>query len=66
MKQQKMLLLLLVLMISLTTGTQQARGQTGQPRKTYQNMTHGERATFVSEQARRIAREMSGNEYEFT
>ena len=29
-------------------------------------MTHGERAAFVSEQARRIAREMSGSEYEFT
>jgi len=61
-----MLLLLLALTVSLTTGTQQARSQTGQSGKTYQKMTHGERAAFVSEQARRIAREMSGNEYEFT
>jgi hypothetical protein len=60
-----MLLLLLALIVSLT-GTQQARSQTTQPGKVYQKMTHGERAAFVSEQARRIAREMSGNEYEFT
>ena len=65
MKHQKMLLLLLALIVSLTTA-QQARSQTGQSGKTYQKMTHGERAAFVSEQARRIAREMSGSEYEFT
>ena len=66
MKDQKMLLLLLALIVSLTTGAQQARSQTAPSGKTYQKMTHGERAAFVSEQARRIAREMSGSEYEFT
>jgi Transglycosylase SLT domain len=32
----------------------------------YQQMTQAERAVFVSEQARQIARRMSGNVYEFT
>lgn len=34
--------------------------------KVYQDMSRAERLVFVDEQARRIAREMSGNEYEFT
>src|SRR5438876_11318344 len=66
MKHQKMLVLLLALIVSLTTGAQQARSQTAPSGKTYQKMTHAEQAAFVSEQARRIAREMSGSEYEFT
>ena len=32
----------------------------------YQQMTPAQRAAFVSEQARRVAREMSGNNYQFT
>ena len=32
----------------------------------YNDMSRSERRVFVSEQARRIAREISGNEYEFT
>lgn len=37
-----------------------------QPTKPYQQMTPAERATFVSAKARSIAREMSGNDYQFT
>jgi len=38
----------------------------GQPDKLYQQMTPTEREAFVSAQARRVAREMSGNDYQFT
>lgn len=34
--------------------------------QTYEQMSQAERATFVGDQARRIARQMSGTEYEFT
>lgn len=34
--------------------------------KLYRDMSRAERADFVKEQARRIAREISGNDYEFT
>lgn len=40
-----------------------ARKQSG---PLYQQMTPAQQAAFVSEQARRIAREMSGNNYQFT
>lgn len=40
-----------------------ARKQSG---PIYQQMTPAQRAAFVSQQARRIAREMSGNNYQFT
>ena len=63
MRHQKILLLLLALIVSLTAGDGRAQAQAG---KTYQRMSHAERCAFVSEQARRIARELSGNEYEFT
>jgi soluble lytic murein transglycosylase-like protein len=59
-----MLLLLLALIVSLTTSAHPTQAQ--QAGKTYQQMTHAERSAFISEQARRIAREMSGTEYEFT
>ncbi len=36
------------------------------PAKIYKDMSRAERLEFVHEQARRIAREISGNEYEFT
>src|ERR1700687_2923731 len=65
MKLQKLLPLLLAVMVSLATGTDQARSQTA-PDKVYQQMSHAERAAFISAQARRIARAMSGVEYEFT
>ena len=63
MRHHKMLLLFMALIVSLTAGGRLAQAQAG---KVYQKMTHAERSAFVSEQARRIARELSGNEYEFT
>lgn len=66
MNFQRMLLLLLAAIFSLTTITREACAQAGQPDKLYQAMTQAERTAFVAEQARRIARRMSGTEYEFT
>lgn len=54
----------LVVIFFLTTW--QARGQTVPSGTTYEEMSAAERLVFVGEQARRIAREMSGTEYEFT
>lgn len=66
MRFQKMLLILLALIISLATSAQQTHAQTTPAGKVYQQMTPAERSAFVAEQARRIGREMSGSEYEFT
>lgn len=66
MKLQKMLLLLLALIISLAATTQGGRAQTTSSGKVYQQMAPAERSAFAADQARRIAREMSGSEYEFT
>jgi membrane-bound lytic murein transglycosylase D len=66
MKSQRMLLFLLAIIISLTTIQRETCAQTAQPNKLYQGMTQAERAAFVAEQSRRIARQMSGAEYEFT
>ena len=41
-------------------------GAKAQSNKLYQQMTPAERTAYVSAQARRIAREMSGNDYQFT
>ena len=65
MKFQSMILFLLALLLSLTATGPATQAQTASG-KTYQQMSADERSTFVAEQARRIAREMSGNEYEFT
>jgi soluble lytic murein transglycosylase-like protein len=43
-----------------------AGAQTVQTGKQYEDMSRAERLGFVGEQARRIAREISGSEYEFT
>lgn len=59
-------LLLLIATILLTTTSPVARSQTTQTGKLYQKMTSHERSEFVAAQARRIAREISGSEYEFT
>jgi Transglycosylase SLT domain len=40
--------------------------QANQPGKTYQQMSRTERSQFVSSQAHRLARELSGRKYEFT
>jgi hypothetical protein len=66
MKLQKMLLLLSSLILSLTISPLQISAQTTPYGKIYQQLTQAERTAFVAEQARRIAREISGGEYEFT
>jgi len=65
MKLQKTLFLFLIAMLSLTTAIQTC-AQTAPSGKAYQQMSATERSAFVAEQARRIGRELSGNEYEFT
>jgi Transglycosylase SLT domain len=50
----------------LTINMIQASAQNATSTKAYQDMSRAERLEFVREQARRIAREMSGNDYEFT
>jgi hypothetical protein len=64
MKLQKMLILLAVIFFS-TASALECRAQTPSG-KVYEDMSRAERLTFVGEQARRIAREISGNEYQFT
>ncbi|HVQ39210.1 MAG TPA: transglycosylase SLT domain-containing protein [Pyrinomonadaceae bacterium] len=64
MKLQKMLILLAVIFL-LTASSSNSQGQTTSG-KAYEDMSRAERLTFVGEQARRIAREISGNEYAFT
>jgi len=59
-----MLITLIALLLFTAINGQPARAQ--QAGKTYQQMTLAERSAFVSEQARRIAREISGHEYNFT
>ena len=50
----------------LTVMALNVSAQTTQPGKLYEDMSRAERLVFVGEQARRIAREISGSEYEFT
>lgn len=63
MKLQKLLILLAVIFF-LTANALDTRAQTSG--KLYEDMSRPERLAFVGEQARRIAREISGNEYAFT
>jgi membrane-bound lytic murein transglycosylase D len=56
----------LAVILFLTITSLHASGQTTPPGKQYVDMSRAERLVFVGEQARRIAREMSGAEYEFT
>jgi len=65
MKTQRVLMSL-VSMFFLTLTALHVSGQTIPPGKQYEDMSRSERLVFVGEQARRIAREMSGSEYEFT
>lgn len=55
-------------LIAITACFATAPGQVAnaQSNKLYQQMTPAERAAFVSAKARSIAREMSGNDYQFT
>jgi membrane-bound lytic murein transglycosylase D len=67
MKFRKIFFLWLALIISVTTLTRGAQAQAAaQGDRLYQQMSQDEQRAFVAEQARRIAREMSGTEYEFT
>ena len=54
-------LITVVLCLAITAAAQNAAAP-----KLYKDMSRAERLAFVGEQARRIAREISGNEYEFT
>lgn len=63
MKLRRVTLLLLAITACVVTAPGPAQGQAN---KLYQQMTPAERSAFVSAQARRIAREMSGNDYQFT
>lgn len=60
MKIQRTFLLLLAAALLATATAQVTLAQS------YQQMSQAERTAFVGEQARRIARQMSGAEYEFT
>jgi hypothetical protein len=64
MKIQKAMILLLI-MTSCLTANAGLSGAAVQS-KTYQQMSLAERGAFVSEQARRLARQMSGRDYQFT
>jgi soluble lytic murein transglycosylase-like protein len=66
MKLQRMLLLLLTLILSLTTNSQNLSAQTATSARVYQQMTQSERSEFVASQAQRIANEISGRNYDFT
>jgi transglycosylase-like protein with SLT domain len=64
MKLSKMLLLCLAVTVFSLAYMRTAGGQT--PSRLYQQMTREERSAFVASAARRIAREMSGSDYDFT
>lgn len=65
MRLKIMLLVLLAITTCLTT-LQPSATASRVSDKLYQQMTPAERAAFVSAKARHIAREMSGNDYQFT
>ena len=60
------MLMLFVGIFFVTTSAAHACAQNAKPAKVYEDMSRAERLEFVREQARRIARELSGNDYEFT
>ncbi|MFN2454341.1 MAG: transglycosylase SLT domain-containing protein [Pyrinomonadaceae bacterium] len=66
MKVQRISLLLIAALISLTVLARVTQAQATPSNKLYQQMARGEQTAFIAEQARRIARRMSGTEYEFT
>jgi len=59
---QKLTAAIFAILLTLTIGSSELRAQAN----SYQQMSHVERAQFVAAQARRIAAEMSGRDYEFT
>ncbi|HSS22065.1 MAG TPA: transglycosylase SLT domain-containing protein [Pyrinomonadaceae bacterium] len=64
MKVTTKLVLFLGLLFLLPTSSDTLRAQTSAD--TYQQMTQSQRSEFVATQARRIASELSGRDYEFT
>jgi peptidoglycan lytic transglycosylase D len=66
MKLRRTMLLCLAAIIQLTLFMQATQAQGASSGKLYQQMSQDEQRAFVAEQARRVAREMSGTEYEFT
>jgi hypothetical protein len=65
MKFQRNFLLPFAAIISLLAFAQ-SQAQTASARKPFQQMTLTERKSFIGQQARSIARKMSGRDYEFT
>ncbi len=66
MKLGKTLILFFGALLLIATQAQTSNAQASPFGKTYQQMTQSERSEFVAVQARRIAAEMSGRDYEFT
>jgi len=66
MNFQKTILLSLAAIMTLMLTARATHAQDTGAAKPYQQMSEDERTAFVSEQARRIARQMSGTEYELT
>ena len=62
----KLRITLFVIAITACFATAPGRVANAQANKLYQQMTPAERTAFVSARARSIAREMSGNDYQFT
>jgi soluble lytic murein transglycosylase-like protein len=60
------ILTLIAAIFCLTAGAMTVAAQSASSTRVYEDMSRAERLDFVGEQARRIAREISGNEYEFT
>src|SRR5437763_7340995 len=60
---KKIFLFLLAITAFMAIAPLPARAQSNE---VYQQMTEPQRSAFVSEQARRIARRMSGRDYQFT
>src|SRR5882724_6760853 len=66
MTLQKMPYLLLILTAVMTTSSGPASGFSTQSTKLYQQLTQREQTAAVAAEARRLARQISGNDYEFT
>jgi membrane-bound lytic murein transglycosylase D len=58
--------MLLASAVLFTAAALPARGQAVSAGKRYEDMSRAERLVFVGERARQIAREISGNDYQFT
>ena len=63
MKLKKMFVFAITALIPLTIGSQSGLAQSS---KTYQQMSRAERSAFVAAESRRIAKELSGRDYDFT